>query len=232
MRNMQEKTFSYKIVRSNRKTMAIHVTKAAEVEVRAPFHVKDKEIKAFVNQKQDWIHKHLIKIKEAQEKRQAFVISYGSPLRLVGKEYILRERAGNGAGFDGQCFYLPANLSDDMIKQALIQVYVQLAKQILTSRTKEYAKITGWTPTWVKVNHAKTRWGSCCIKGHINYSWRLIMAPEEVIDYVVVHELAHLQEMNHSPKYWAEVASVMPDYKERQKKLKEFQRQIADEDWS
>ena len=232
MSHKKDKTIPYKIVRSNRKTMAIHVNKVAEVEVRVPFHVKEREIKAFVNQKQDWIRKHLSKIQEAQANRQAFVLGYGSILRLAGREYFLRERAGNGAGFDGQCFYLPANLPDDMIKQALIQVYEQLAKQVLTGRTKEFSEVTGWMPAGVKVNRAKTRWGSCSSKGNINFSWRLIMAPEEVIDYVVVHELAHLQEMNHSPRFWAEVASVLPDYKERQKKLKEFQKQIANEDWS
>lgn len=78
----------------------------------------------------------------------------------------------------------------------------------------------------IKVNGAKTRWGSCNRKGDINFTYRLLFAPEELIDYVVVHELAHTKEMNHSAKFWTIVEQIMPDYKARRKKLREFQHQV------
>ena len=78
----------------------------------------------------------------------------------------------------------------------------------------------------VKINSAKTRWGSCNRKGNINFTYRLLFVPEEVIDYVVVHELAHLKEMNHSAGFWSVVEQTMPDYKARRKKLRECEHQV------
>ena len=87
------------------------------------------------------------------------------------------------------------------------------------------------SPAAVKINEAKGRWGSCSSKKSLNFSWRLMMAGESVIDYVVVHELAHLKEMNHSPRFWAEVGRVLPDYPGRRAKLKELQKLLSVEDW-
>lgn len=78
----------------------------------------------------------------------------------------------------------------------------------------------------IKVNKAKTRWGSCNAKGDLSFTYRLIFAPEELIDYVIVHELAHLKEMNHSLRFWSIVENTMPDYKERRKELRGFQNKI------
>ena len=226
-----DKTITYKLIRSNRKTIAIHVTKDAQVEVRAPFKAKEKEIEQFLISKRDWVEKHLARINETQENRLKFELNYGESLRLMGKKVPLIAREGNKVGFDGNCFYLPPNFPSDEIKMAVIGLYKQIAKQVLTDRTFAYAKEMNLLPSAVKVNRAKTRWGSCSSKGSINYSWRLIMAEEEIIDYVIVHELAHLRELNHSPRFWAVVESILPDYKKRQKKLKGFQKKIAHESW-
>ena len=76
----------------------------------------------------------------------------------------------------------------------------------------------------VRISGAKTRWGSCSRKGTINFTYRLMFVPEELADYVVVHELAHLKEMNHSGRFWSVVEQVMPDYRARRKKLREFEK--------
>jgi predicted metal-dependent hydrolase len=230
MKNMKKKT-TYKLLHSNRKTIAIHITKEAEVVVRAPFKAKQKDIDNFVAQKRDWIERHLVRIKEAQGNRLNFELNYGDQLRLMGKKIFLVERKGDKVGYDGQCFYLPPRFPPCEIKNVVISLYKQIAKQVLTDRTLAYAGEVGVMPTAVKVNSAKTRWGSCSSKSSINYSWRLIMAANEIIDYVIIHELAHIKELNHSPSFWAIVESVLPDYKKRQKKLKEFQKEIAHEDW-
>jgi len=120
---------------------------------------------------------------------------------------------------------------DDAEKAARIQAYKQRAKQLLPEKTAAFTARMGLKPRAVKINSAKTRWGSCSAQKNINYSWRLVMAEDDVIDYVVVHELAHLREMNHSPRFWAIVAGVLPDYRERQKRLKLLQKRLADEDW-
>ena len=93
------------------------------------------------------------------------------------------------------------------------------AREILPGRVAFYAKQMGVAPARITITGARTRWGSCSGKGNLNFSWRLMLAGEREIDYVVVHELAHLREMNHSPRFWAVVEAVLPDYRERKKAL-------------
>lgn len=107
------------------------------------------------------------------------------------------------------------NLSEERIAELR-----KMAKQILPAKVSYYAKIMGLKYGRITITSAKTRFGSCSSKGNIAFSYRLMMYPDAAIDYVVVHELAHLKEMNHSPAFYKVVASVLPDYKERIKLLK------------
>ena len=100
------------------------------------------------------------------------------------------------------------------------------AKVLFQQKCQLFAGQMGLRHGEVKVNSAKTRWGSCNRKGDINFTYRLLFAPEELIDYVVVHELAHIKEMNHSADFWVIVRQTMPDYQARRKKLREFQHQV------
>ena len=108
-----------------------------------------------------------------------------------------------------------ASMTDAQIKQLR-----ELARTYLTKKTEEYSKIMGLKFGRITITGAKTRFGSCSSKGNISYSYRLMLYPEAAIDYVVVHELAHLVEMNHSRRFYAIVVKVLPDYKERVKLLK------------
>ena len=107
------------------------------------------------------------------------------------------------------------NLTDEKIAELK-----KTAKKILPVKVAYFANIMGLKYGRITITSAKTRFGSCSSKGNIAFSYRLIMYPEAAIDYVVVHELAHLKEMNHSPAFYKIVASVLPDYKERIKLLK------------
>ena len=98
---------------------------------------------------------------------------------------------------------------------------IERAKQILPARIQYYAKIMGVTYGKVTLREQETRWGSCSSKGNLNFNWKLALMPDEILDYVVVHELAHRMEMNHSDKFWKIVENVLPDYRERRKWLKE-----------
>lgn len=99
--------------------------------------------------------------------------------------------------------------------------YMELARDIFTRKTAYYASIMHVTYGRISIREQKTRWGSCSSQGNLNFNWRLIFAPEEVLDYIVVHELAHRREMNHSQAFYRIVASVLPDYKEQQKWLRD-----------
>ena len=99
--------------------------------------------------------------------------------------------------------------------------YQIAAGQALQERTAFFAEIMGVDYGRITVRDQRTRWGSCSAKGNLNFNWRLILAPGEVLDYVVVHELAHRREMNHSKRFWSLVEMVLPDYERRRRWLKE-----------
>lgn len=101
-----------------------------------------------------------------------------------------------------------------------IQKLADEALRVIPGRVAHFAPLVGVTYGRITVRNQRTRWGSCSSKGNLNFNCLLMLAPPGILDYVVVHELCHRKEMNHSPKFWAEVAKVMPDYKERQKWLR------------
>jgi len=221
---------TYTLTRSNRKTISIQVRDGA-VTVRAPFFCPKSEIDRFILAKSDWIQDKLNKSKEQLAQRESFVLNYDNDVIFRGKTYPITMRQGNRTGFDGECFYMPPNLSCDQIKAACIKIYRSLAKSYLNERVANFSTQMNLNPASIKINSAKTRWGSCSSQKNINFSWRLIMADDNVIDYVVVHELAHLVHMNHSDRFWNVVENILPDYHEQNRKLKDLQSRLAVQDW-
>jgi predicted metal-dependent hydrolase len=204
----------YTLTRSRRKTVALYIRDGG-VEVRAPLKVPKRDIDKFVASKERWITEHLAKSQATAEQREAFTLNYGDTVIFRGRSYPITAKIGARAGFDGEAFYMPTDLSLEQIKSTVVQRYRRLAKLHLTERVSHYANLMNVSTTAVKVNGAKTRWGSCSGKNSLNFSWRLVLADDAVIDYVVVHELAHIKEHNHSPRFWAVVEGVLPNYKER-----------------
>ena len=205
----------YALNRSNRKTIALYVRNGA-VEVRAPLKAPKRDIDKFVASKEKWITDKLTDSISRRELRENFSLTYGNNVLYHGKEYPIAAKPGDRVGFDGKRFYMPPEMSPEQVKHACVQIYRMLAKRDLTIKTLGYTNQMGVMPIAVKINGAKTRWGSCSGKRNLNFSWRLIMADDDVIDYVVVHELAHITEMNHSARFWAIVGGLLPDYKKRQ----------------
>lgn len=105
--------------------------------------------------------------------------------------------------------------------------YRNLAREVLGARTGYYARKMGVTYGRISIREQKTRWGSCSSAGNLNFNWKLVLMPPELLDYVVVHELAHRKEMNHSPRFWAIVERELPDYCNRREKLKILGRQLG-----
>jgi len=221
---------NYTLKRSRRKTLTLYVRDGV-VEVRAPMKTPVSAIDSFVASKQKWIADKLAKLKEQSVQRDSFSLDYGSLIAYRGERYAIEAREGDGAGFDGVCFFVPTGLYPDQIKAACIQTYRQLAKHVLTEKTFLFGQQMSVTPAAVKISNARTRWGSCSARKSINLSWHLVMADDDVIDYVVVHELAHITELNHSGRFWAIVAGVLPDYRERRARLRELQRRLSGENW-
>lgn len=215
----------YILVRSLRKTMAIYITKEATVEVRAPFSVPKSRIDRFVQEKEGWIVTHLAQMEQRMAEQQRLTLTYGDAIFYRGKSCTIVAKPGNLVGFDPVAtqFYLPPDRSAEEIQGALTLLYGHLAKEYIPQRVAYFSEIMGLKPNMVKINSAKTRWGSCSGRGNLNFSWMVMMASNEAIDYVVIHELAHLQEMNHSPNFWNLVGRYCPEYPLRKQELKALQ---------
>ena len=220
----------YTLTRSKRKTVALYVRNGG-VEVRAPLKMPKAEIDKFVSSKEKWVTGKLALSNERIEQRANFCLHYNDTVLYRNKQYPIAAKSGDRVGFDDERFYMPPGLDPEQIKYVCIQIYRMLAKRDLTEKVVGFAKRMSVMPIAVKINGAKTRWGSCSAKKSLNFSWRLIMAGDDVIDYVIVHELAHISEMNHSDRFWTIVEGVLPDYRERSEKLKELQHRLGGEDW-
>ena len=182
------------IIRSNRKTLAIQINPDLSVTVRAPIYASQRDIERILKEKEGWIQKHIEKIREQEAKRKETQGEYGEHGESVEREYLSRKE---------------------------IQKLTEKALEYIPKRVSYFAKQIGVTYGRMTIRNQKTRWGSCSSKGNLNFNCLLMLTPPEVIDYVVVHELCHRKEMNHSKAFWAEVEEVLPDYKEQVKWLKE-----------
>lgn len=222
---------NYILLRSERRTTTTIYVSDGTVKVRAPLRIPKRDVDLFVAANEKWIMDRLSKSIKLKDQREAFTLDYGDIIILRGKKCLIDFREGSQVGCDGEVFYLPSGLKPDQIKSACVQIYRRLAKEYLSDQISFYAARMGVTPTVVKISNAKHRWGSCTSKGSINFPWRLMMADDSLIDYVVVHELAHLKEMNHSARFWAIVGHFIPDYNKRRSQLIELSERLSVEDW-
>ena len=222
----------YSLTRSKRKTISLTIGKNAELLVSAPLFMPKSTVDTFVKSKERWILEHTEIQRERLQSRAGFSVNYGDSVLFLGNEYSVAPCEGNLASFDGTQFLMPSGLPEEAIKRTLIKLYMQLAKKIIPEKVKLFSGIMGVYPQRVSINSAKTRWGSMSGAGNVNFSWRLILAPESVVEYLVVHELSHMLEPNHSKAFWAIVYKYCPDYKARQTQLKNLERKLSHEDWS
>jgi len=208
-----------KIVRSKRKTIALVVAADATLLVRAPFESTLEYIKEIVFKKRFWIKakKQAVNKNGVVVKQKEFV--NGEGFLYLGKTYKLKIQNCDEIKL-AEYLFLPKKYLTDP-KEKLIEWYKERALEKFTERANWYSKNTGWRYKVIKINNAQSRWGSCGPSGSLNFTWRLVMAPVSVIDYVVVHELAHVHEKNHSTRFWNKVKTVLPDYEKSEKWLKE-----------
>jgi Predicted metal-dependent hydrolase len=143
----------------------------------------------------------------------------------MGNLYTLHIKTSNKTNIEinGDHLVLNKKSIDLDTKEALIKCYKEIAKDILPDRVHIYATKMNYEYNQIRIKSSKTRWGSCSSKKNINLNWALLMSPLNVLDYVVIHELCHLKEMNHSKKFWDLVKSYDPNYKKHIKWLKDHQ---------
>jgi predicted metal-dependent hydrolase len=208
------------IIRSHRRSIALEITREGQLVVRAPIRAPIELIQKLVHQKRNWIRakQDLVKSKQNQASIKEFVD--GELFLYLGQNYPLKivDQADQSLTFQNQ-FLLSRNHLHQA-KDIFIAWYRTSAMQLFTERAAWYASLFGLSYTSIKINNAKTRWGSCSAKGTLNFNYRLILAPLPVIDYMIVHELAHLVERNHSTAYWNQVVRMLPDYTEPRRWLR------------
>ena len=218
---------NYKVTRSKkrRKTISLQIRGESEILVSAPYFTPVKEINRFVEEKQNWINKIIQKQKEDAVKNKAKEYKAGEHFLYLGQSYPLEvffepfENAG--VVFWSNRFYLNAREDIDLKKYYFISWYKKKANEYINQRIVFLNRMLKLRHENIRITSAKSRWGSCSEDNNLAFSFRLIMAPPDIIDYVIVHELMHIKEKNHSPKFWQRVAAVMPAYKKHRRWLKD-----------
>lgn len=200
----------YTLVRTKRRTVAIQIKSDGSVVVRAPQRLAKRELDRLVQQKEEWIASHRQQMQQSRQAQQSFSLSDGQ-LPLLGRMIPIEYTDGGAPAYSqGRCF-LPKGEEVQLRRQAE-QLYRAVAREELENRVSASAKRMGLSPTGLRITGAKGRWGSCSGKNSLNFSWRLILAPEHCVDYVVVHELCHILHHDHSPAFWQEVERWCPDW--------------------
>jgi len=211
-----------KIIRTKRKTIALEVTDNATLIVRAPYRVSESTIQAVIRKHYDWIikkkNKNEVEARDPKVSAKEFV--NGESFLYLGKYYKLQIVEGQEEPLKFENAFYLSKEALPYAEKAFAQWYKKAALEKITERVQFYAKVGGYKYSRINITSAQRRWGSCSCKGNLNFSWRLIMAPLPVVDYVVVHELAHLEEKNHGRGFWAKVKILMPDYQKHKSWLK------------
>ena len=222
----------YSLRRSRRKTLAVYIMDDASVEVRAPMRLPTREIEAFLYAKSSWIEANIEKRRLCLESAKAYIPDYGGLAFLRGGLY--RVTADNEkTGFQDGAFFVPHGLSRDNIARRLAEDYKRRSAVLFPERAAFFAPVLGLrrTEPEIRISSAKTRWGSCSANGRISLAWRLLMARDGAIDYVVVHELCHILRHDHSRRFWSLVEAAAPDYREQRAYLRELARELSAVDW-
>lgn len=208
------------IIRTYRRSLSITITKNGELVIRAPKRLSMDEILKYVHEKEKWI---IAKQKEIQD-RLSFnkdIINY-KQIQFLGKKYNIHYISGlKRIELSEETLIIPYEMKDKNVITKIKNWFVKQAKTILKERIEYFADVMQIDYASVTINNSKSRWGSCDSNRNIKLNFRLIMLPHKTIDFVIIHELAHIIEFNHSKDFYKIISLIMPSYKLQQKVLKE-----------
>ena len=205
------------IIRSNRKTLSVCINCFGKLTVRAPRRCTEERIFAFLQEKERWILRQKAKTSGAGIDLPTENLN-GYSFFLLGEKHRITLIKGEYIRFEPERkeIFVP----EKNAKERLVKWLKENAKRIFTECTLRRAKEMQTDVRSVSISIARSKWGCCTFDNNVRYSFRLLYAPKDVIDYVIVHELAHTKHKNHSPAFWQEVAKWKRDYKEKRKWLK------------
>ncbi len=221
-----ERAFDYELRRSARRSIGIRIDDAA-VRVSAPRWVSLAQIDQVLSDKADWVLRqlHLREQRLREQRRQRIEWGDGCRLPWRGGELVLRlgqPVRGAQLDADGGCLLLPLapGCAPDLLRAHTERWMREQARQHLSARAEDFAQRLGVGLRAVALSSARTRWGSASSDGQLRLHWRLLHLPQPLIDYVVAHEVAHLREMNHGPRFWATVGELFPGWQQARADLR------------
>jgi predicted metal-dependent hydrolase len=211
--------------RKRKKTISLQISDKSELVIAAPYFTPIGEISRFVQEKQNWIHKTIQKHKEEAIKNKVKEYITGEMFYYLGESFPLEvffeKNERQGLAFWSNRFYLNTADAAEKGMSYFVAWYKKKAKQHLRKRVDFFNRELNLRAKSVKITSAEKRWGSCSADDNLSFSFRLIMAPAAIIDYVVVHELMHIKEKNHSAAFWGLIEACLPEYKTHRRWLKD-----------
>lgn len=210
------------IYQKNRKTIQVKILTSTHLQITAPNKFPQASIEKILYEKSNWIVKQILHLSNALANPLNKSITPGATVLYLGVPHTLIFTNSNGARLsihlEDHEIILTVPLRNtaqvtSLAESLLRQWYLSNANNLLSAKTSFWAAKINVQPQHITIKDQKTRWGSCSSKGNLNYNWRIIMAPSEVIDYLVIHELCHLRVPNHSALFWQEVAKFSPQFK-------------------
>ena len=206
------KAFTYALRKSHRKTLSIYVERDGRVVVRAPDNLPHEKIDEIVKGKEPWIYRSLAEFQELNATQVKREIADGEGFLFMGRSHRLRIEEGlkRPLLLDDGYFMLDAAEVENA-REHFINFYKQRGKEHIPDRVHRIKDKLGVNPRKIRIMNLRNRWASTSQRG-VNFHWKVMLAPMTVIDYVIVHELAHFVKPDHSSEFWDLVGSVMPDY--------------------
>ncbi len=224
-------TISYSIKRSTRaRLVRLEMRRETGLTVVIPDRYTIERLPLILEEKRNWILRKFSEYCEAQPYHEEKELKSGDTVPYLGQDLVIekQQNIGNADGITLKQNRLAVSLrSTSRFNTALEQWYRVQAARVVKKKIDELSHRLGLTYNRLFIRGQKTRWGSCSHKGNISVNWKLIMAPEPVIDYVIIHELAHLKEMNHTDRFWELVAQYCPRYRDHKKWLKEHESNLS-----
>ena len=209
-----------RLIRSKRRTIALIVERDGSVTVRAPLKMSVKAIEEFVVKHAEWVEKKQAEVAAIlPEKVRQY--EEGECFLFLGQEYPLEIVRSNKKLVLEDSFQL-AESEKENAEVIFRHWYRKQASRIIGERVALFAEQYQLPVGTIRITSARTRWGSCSPKNNLSFSWRLVMTPLDVIDYVVIHELAHTIHHNHSKRFWKLVEKWMPDFKVKRNQLRKY----------
>jgi hypothetical protein len=219
------KEISYTLKRSGyRRSINLRIDDRG-LTVNAPLRASEKWLHSVLQDKADWVVEKL----DGWQAKKAPPIFWAEGARIPfrGEEFILTltpKLRGAAPQLHGEILHVPVGMEAEAvhIEKAVTQWYRSEALQVFKECVEHFAPLLQVSPREIKLTAARTQWGNCSMHGVVRLNWQLVKMPLHLIDYVVIHELAHLVEMNHSSAFWSVVESACPDYKQCRKELRGY----------